>query len=109
MGGFGTSVSINGKKILQGLKLELRTKDRAGLLLDITRTIRENGMCIRRAEMSIEDGMAVDNFHVTDMLGNPVETKEVKSLCSQICKTSLQVEILEEQNIIAICRMQMDM
>ncbi|KAK1271546.1 hypothetical protein QJS04_geneDACA005833 [Acorus gramineus] len=31
--------------------------------------------------------MAVDNFHVTDMLGNPVEAKEV----AQICKTSLQV------------------
>ncbi|KAK1286001.1 hypothetical protein QJS10_CPB20g00535 [Acorus calamus] len=75
----------------EGLELELRTKDREGLLLDITRTFRENGVCIRRAEMSIEDGMAVDNFHVTDMLGNAVEAKEVESLCAQICKTSLQV------------------
>ncbi|KAK1301826.1 hypothetical protein QJS10_CPB12g00041 [Acorus calamus] len=63
--------------LLEGLELELRTKDREGLLSDITRTLTENGMCIRRAEMSIEDGMVVDNFHVTDMLGNLVEAKEV--------------------------------
>ncbi|KAK1312933.1 hypothetical protein QJS10_CPA07g00948 [Acorus calamus] len=79
------------RRASEGLELELRTKDREGLLLDITRTFRENGVCIRRAEMSIEDGMAIDNFHVTDMLGNPVEAKEVESLCAQICKTSLQV------------------
>ncbi|KAK1285996.1 hypothetical protein QJS10_CPB20g00530 [Acorus calamus] len=79
------------RRASEGLELELRTKDREGLLLDITRTFRENGVCIRRAEMSIEDGMAVDNFHVTDMLGNAVEAKEVESLCAQICKTSLQV------------------
>ncbi|KAK1281606.1 hypothetical protein QJS10_CPB22g00522 [Acorus calamus] len=79
------------RRASEGLELELRTKDRVGLLSDITRIFRENGMYIRRAEISTEGGMAVDSFHVTDMLGNPVEAKAIESVCEQIGQTALRV------------------
>lgn len=78
--------------LLQGLELELRTEDRVGLLSDITRIFRENGLTIRRAEISTESGKAVDTFYVSDMSGSPVESKTVESIRTQIGETVLKVK-----------------
>lgn len=74
---------------LQGLELELCTRDRLGLLSDVTRIFRENSLHIKRAEISTKSGEAKDTFLVTDVSGNPVEPKIVDSLKEQIGQTVL--------------------
>ncbi|KAJ0972548.1 hypothetical protein J5N97_020507 [Dioscorea zingiberensis] len=44
------------RRTMDGLELEFRAEDRVGLLSDITRIFRENGLCIKRAEISTENG-----------------------------------------------------
>lgn len=68
------------------------TDDRFGLLSDITRILRENGLCIKRAEISTQDGKAKDTFFVTDVAGNPVEPRIVDSIQHQLGQTTLQVK-----------------
>ncbi|XP_042058186.1 ACT domain-containing protein ACR6-like [Salvia splendens] len=68
----------------EGLELELCAEDRVGLLSDITRIFRENGLCIKRAEISTRGGKARDTFYVTDVTGNPVDHKTVDAICEQI-------------------------
>lgn len=77
---------------MQGMELELCTEDRVGLLSDITRVFRENSLCIKRAEISTEGGIAKDTFYVTDMAGNPVEPKIIDSIRRQIGHKILQVK-----------------
>jgi len=76
----------------KGLELELRTDDRVGLLSDITRIFRENGLSIRRAEISTKAGEAVDSFYVSEMSGNPVGTETIESIRRQIGQTILSVK-----------------
>ncbi|VAH47314.1 unnamed protein product [Triticum turgidum subsp. durum] len=72
--------------------LEVRTDDRAGLLSDVTRIFRENGLTIRRAEISSEDGEAVDTFYLSDPQGHPVEAKTIEAIRAQIGEAALRVK-----------------
>ncbi|XWS51454.1 hypothetical protein CRYUN_Cryun12cG0177700 [Craigia yunnanensis] len=80
------------RRASKGLELELCTDDRFGLLSDITRIFRENGLCIRRAEISTKGGKAKDTFFVTDVSGNPVDPKTVDLIQHQIGQADLQVK-----------------
>ncbi|KAM0935952.1 putative [Protein-PII] uridylyltransferase [Dioscorea sansibarensis] len=80
------------RRASEGLKLELRTEDRVGLLSDITRVFRENGLCIKRAEISTDDGKAIDTFYVSDMSGNNVEAKTIDSIRKQLGQMILRVK-----------------
>ncbi|KAJ0988793.1 hypothetical protein J5N97_007149 [Dioscorea zingiberensis] len=80
------------RRASEGLELELRTEDRVGLLSDITRVFRENGLCIKRAEISTDDGKAVDTFYVSEMSGNNVEAKTIDSIRKQLGQTILRVK-----------------
>ncbi|KAL6006472.1 hypothetical protein ACLOJK_037426 [Asimina triloba] len=79
------------RRALEGLELELCTTDRFGLLSDITRIFRENGLTIRRAEISTKGGKAMNTFYVTDVSGNPVACT-IDSICQQIDHTNLRVK-----------------
>uniref|UniRef100_A0A0D9W4A4 ACT domain-containing protein ACR n=1 Tax=Leersia perrieri TaxID=77586 RepID=A0A0D9W4A4_9ORYZ len=79
--------------------LEVRSGDRAGLLSDVTRIFRENGLTIRRAEITTAspegrggDGEAVDTFYVSDPAGNPVEAKTIEAIREQIGEATLRVK-----------------
>lgn len=48
------------------------TEDRFGVLSEITRIIRENGLSIKRAEIRRNGGKAEDKFIVSDVMGNGV-------------------------------------
>uniref|UniRef100_A0A1D1ZA63 ACT domain-containing protein ACR n=1 Tax=Anthurium amnicola TaxID=1678845 RepID=A0A1D1ZA63_9ARAE len=74
------------RRTSEGLELELETEDRVGLLSDITRILRENGLSIRRAEITTNDGKAIDTFYVSDMSGGPVESKTIDSIHRQIAQ-----------------------
>ncbi|KAE8798679.1 hypothetical protein D1007_26033 [Hordeum vulgare] len=80
------------RRTADGLELEVRTDDRAGLLSDVTRIFRENGLTIRRAEISSEDGEAVDTFYLSDPQGHPVEAKTIEAIRAQIGEATLRVK-----------------
>ncbi|KAL9246042.1 hypothetical protein vseg_019625 [Gypsophila vaccaria] len=80
------------RRASEGLELELRTEDRTGLLTDTTRIFRENGLAIRRAEISTTNGIAIYTFYVTDVEGNPVDPIIIDSIRQQIGPTVLQVK-----------------
>ncbi|KAI4366932.1 hypothetical protein MLD38_022732 [Melastoma candidum] len=80
------------RRAFDGLELELFTEDRVGLLSDITRIFRENGLCIKRAEISTVNGKARDTFHVADVTGNPVDLKIIESIRQQVGPSALQVK-----------------
>ncbi|XVE63703.1 hypothetical protein DITRI_Ditri07aG0041200 [Diplodiscus trichospermus] len=81
------------RRASEGLELELCTDYRFGFLSDITRIFRENGLCIRRAEISTKGGKSKDTFFVTDVSGNPVDPKTVDLIQHQIGQqANLQVK-----------------
>ncbi|GJN31764.1 hypothetical protein PR202_gb20201 [Eleusine coracana subsp. coracana] len=83
---------INWHDSLQGLKLELSTSDRVGLLSDVTRIFRENGLTVSRAEVSTRGDKAVNTFYVRDASGNSVELKTLEAIRKEIGQTMLQVK-----------------
>jgi len=64
---------------LQGLRLELCTSDRPGLLSDVTHIFHENGLSVTRAEVTTR-GKAVNAFYVIDAARNPVDSKIVEAI-----------------------------
>lgn len=72
--------------------LELSTDDRFGLLSDITRVFRENGLCIKRAEITTKCGKVKDTFFVADVSGNTVDSKTIEMIRQQIGQTILRVK-----------------
>ncbi|KAJ0960203.1 hypothetical protein J5N97_001978 [Dioscorea zingiberensis] len=79
------------RRTMDGLELEFRAEERVGLLSDITRIFRENGLCIKRAEISTENGEAIDTFYLSEMSGNNVEAKTIESIKRQISQKNLRV------------------
>ncbi|WOL00929.1 ACT domain-containing protein ACR6 isoform X2 [Canna indica] len=77
------------RRASEGLELELRTEDRGGFLSEITRVFRENGLTIRRAEISTE---GIDTFYLSEMSGNTVDAKTIESIRRQLGETVLRVK-----------------
>ncbi|KAI4381396.1 hypothetical protein MLD38_007468 [Melastoma candidum] len=80
------------RRVSEGLKLELCTTDRVGLLSDVTRIFRENSLTVTRAEVTTKDGKALNSFYVRDASGNPVDPKTIESIRQTIGQTILQVK-----------------
>lgn len=80
------------RRVSEGLKLELCTSDRVGLLTDVTRIFRENSLSVTRAEVTTTGGKAVNTFYVRDAAGNPVDAKTIDSIRQAIGLTVLQVK-----------------
>eukprot|EP01018_Ginkgo_biloba_P017039 Gb_30843 [translate_table: standard] len=80
------------RRVSEGLRLELCTSDRVGLLSDVTRIFRENGLSVTRAEVTTRGEKAVNAFYVTDAAGNPVDSKTVDAVRREIGQTILQVK-----------------
>ncbi|GAB4856987.1 ACT domain-containing protein acr8 [Ancistrocladus abbreviatus] len=78
----------------QGVRLELRTEDRPGLLADITRTFRENGLNVTMAEISTSGNMAFNIFYVTDAEGYPAHPKTIEAVREKIGLSKLKVKEL---------------
>lgn len=78
--------------LFQGLKLELCTTDRVGLLSDVTRIFRENSLTVTRAEVSTKAGKAINTFYVRDASGYPVDSKTIDSIREVIGQTILKVK-----------------
>lgn len=77
---------------VQGLKLELCTTDRVGLLSNVTRIFRENSLTVTRAEVATKSGKAVNTFYVGGASGYPVDAKIIDSIRQSIGQTILKVK-----------------
>ncbi|CAN0841829.1 ACT domain-containing protein ACR8 [Linum grandiflorum] len=83
------------RRASEGVRLELCMSDRRGLLADVTRTFRENGLNVTRAEISTMMSGAVENvFYVTDARGNPADGKIIESVRHRVGEGSLRVKEL---------------
>ncbi|KAJ0963531.1 hypothetical protein J5N97_028653 [Dioscorea zingiberensis] len=80
------------RRVSEGLKLELCTSDRVGLLSEVTRIFRENSLTVTRAEVTTRGGKAVNTFYVRDAAGYPVDSKIITSIRQAIGQTILQVK-----------------
>lgn len=58
---------------MQGVRLELCADNRVGLLSDITRVLRENGLTVVRADVATQGEKAVNALYVRDISGNEVD------------------------------------
>ncbi|RWW34622.1 hypothetical protein GW17_00000577 [Ensete ventricosum] len=76
----------------EAYQLVLRTEDRRGLLSDVTRVFRENGLTIRRAEISTQGGKASDTFYLSEVSGKPVEAKTIESVRRQLGEMVVRVK-----------------
>ncbi|XP_040987393.1 ACT domain-containing protein ACR8-like [Juglans microcarpa x Juglans regia] len=78
----------------QGVRLELFAADRRGLLADVTRTFRENGLNVTRAEISTQSDMALNFFYVTDAIGNTADPKLIEAVRHRIGLSNLKIKEL---------------
>ncbi|AED98120.1 ACT domain repeat 1 [Arabidopsis thaliana] len=77
-------VAAISRRASQGLKLEIRTENKMGLLSDVTRVVRENGLSITRAEMCTQGEIAVGSFYVTDVNGGETGPSEVEAVVREL-------------------------
>lgn len=80
------------RRVSEGLKLELSAGDRVGLLSDVTRIFRENGLTVTRAEVSTRGDKAINTFYVRDAAGSSVELKTLEAIRQEIGQAVLQVK-----------------
>ncbi|KAG2540096.1 ACT domain-containing protein ACR4-like isoform X2 [Panicum virgatum] len=80
------------RRVSEGLELELSTVDRVGLLSDVTRIFRENGLTVTRAEVSTKGNKAINTFYVRDTAGSTVDLKTLEAIRQEIGQTVLQVK-----------------
>ncbi|XP_050364969.1 ACT domain-containing protein ACR2 [Argentina anserina] len=60
------------RRVSEGIRLELSADDRMGLLSDITRVLRENGLAVVRADVATQGEKAINAFYVRGISGNEV-------------------------------------
>ncbi|XP_058224628.1 ACT domain-containing protein ACR2 isoform X2 [Rhododendron vialii] len=81
------------RRVCEGVRLELCAKNRAGLLSDITRVLRENGLLVVRADIATHGAKAVNAFYVRDISGNDVDMEFIdQSMKRQIGPIDLAVK-----------------
>uniref|UniRef100_A0A804M0G5 ACT domain-containing protein ACR n=1 Tax=Zea mays TaxID=4577 RepID=A0A804M0G5_MAIZE len=79
------------RRVSEGVKLELCTNDKVGLLSEVTRIFRENSLTVTRAEVTTRGRMAVNTFYVRGSAGEAVDQKAIDSIREAIGH-SLQVK-----------------
>ncbi|KAK8544285.1 hypothetical protein V6N13_034647 [Hibiscus sabdariffa] len=79
------------RRVSDGLRLELCTQNRMGLLSDLTRVFRENGLSITRAEIGTHGEKATGSFYVTDASGDEANLRTVELVRQEIGGSALMV------------------
>ncbi|KAG8383315.1 hypothetical protein BUALT_Bualt05G0171900 [Buddleja alternifolia] len=80
------------RRASEGIRLELCSEDRAGLLSDVTRIFRENGLSVTRAEVTTRGTQAVNVFYVIDASGYAVKSETIEAVRKEIGLTILRVK-----------------
>lgn len=63
---------------MQVLRIDINTRNRVGLMWDMTRVLRENGLWISRVEIGTRGDKAEGSFYVKDSSGEEVNPKIVE-------------------------------
>ncbi|XP_068651656.1 ACT domain-containing protein ACR2 isoform X2 [Aristolochia californica] len=79
------------RRVCEGVRLEICTQDRVGLLSDVTRLLREHGLMVVRADVMTEGERVINEFYVRDISGNAVDMNVVESMRKEIEPLPLQV------------------
>ncbi|XP_075097011.1 ACT domain-containing protein ACR2-like [Nicotiana tabacum] len=79
------------RRACEGIRLELCANNRVGLLSDITRVLRENGLAVVRADVATEGGKARHTFYIRDISGNDIDMKFVKSMKTEMGEIDVAV------------------
>lgn len=58
--------------------------EQRGLLSEVTRAIRENGLSITGADVSTKGGVSCNVFYVTDVTGKPADPKAIEAVRQRI-------------------------
>ncbi|KAJ0097242.1 hypothetical protein Patl1_28484 [Pistacia atlantica] len=72
------------RRVSHGLRLDISTKNRMGLLSDITRVFRENGLSVSRSEIGTNGDRATGSFYVTDASGHEVDAPTIELVRQEI-------------------------
>ncbi|KAJ9167720.1 hypothetical protein P3X46_019324 [Hevea brasiliensis] len=80
------------RRVCEGVKLQLCAENRVGLLSDITRILRENGLAVVRADIATQGEKAVNAFYVKDISGNEVDMDFVESMKKEMGPIDLEVK-----------------
>ncbi|PIA42328.1 hypothetical protein AQUCO_02000047v1 [Aquilegia coerulea] len=81
------------RRVCEGVRLELRADNKVGLLSDITRSLREFGLAVVRADVATKGEKATNAFYVRTISGNEVDMKIVESLKKEMEPIALEVKI----------------
>ncbi|KAI3991062.1 hypothetical protein MKX01_017222 [Papaver californicum] len=76
----------------EGIRLELCSDDKVGLLSNVTRIFRENGLSVTQAEVATRGAQAVNVFYVTDASGSQVKSETIAAVRGEIGETVLHVK-----------------
>jgi len=82
---------------VQELRLDVTTQNRVGLLADVTRVFRENGLSISRTEVGVQGEQAVGTFYVKDTSGQAVTSETLEIVRREIGGTVLVVNKSSER------------
>ncbi|GAU23102.1 hypothetical protein TSUD_184030 [Trifolium subterraneum] len=82
------------RRSCEGVRLELSAEDRQGLLAEVMRTFRENGLNVTRADITTTGDLAANAFYVTDAIGYTADQKIIESVRQKIGLTNLKVKEL---------------
>ncbi|CAI9111245.1 OLC1v1011423C3 [Oldenlandia corymbosa var. corymbosa] len=85
-------IAATERRVSHGIRLDVRTQNRLGLLSDITRVFRENGLSITRAEIGSIDDRAVGTFYVKDTSGQTVSGETLEMVKKEIGGTILVID-----------------
>ncbi|CAN8294005.1 unnamed protein product [Cochlearia groenlandica] len=86
------------RRASEGVRLEFRHPDKQGLLAEVTRTFRENGLNVTRTEISTSCDMATNIFYVTDANGDEADSKLIESVREKIGLEWLRVKEMPSVN-----------
>ncbi|KAL8496952.1 hypothetical protein ACS0TY_020583 [Phlomoides rotata] len=79
------------RRVCEGVRVELCAYSRVGLLSDITRVLRENGLAVVRADIATQGEKSVNAFYVRDISGNHVDLNFIKSMKREMGAIDLAV------------------
>lgn len=68
------------RRVCEGLRLELSARNSAGLLPYVTRTLREYGLTVARADIATQGEKTSNVFYLQDISGNKVDMGSVEML-----------------------------
>ncbi|KAL0332358.1 UNVERIFIED_CONTAM: ACT domain-containing protein ACR1 [Sesamum calycinum] len=77
-------IAATERRVSHGLRLDICTRDRTGLLSDVTRVFRESSLSITRAEIGTRGKKAIGTFYVKDTSGQNVTPQTVEIIRREI-------------------------